>query len=40
MMHYGSEDDVFSPESFRELYEGAENAETSFIHLVGVDHGF
>lgn len=40
MMHYGSEDNVFSPESFRELYEGAENAEKSFIHLIWVDHGF
>ena len=39
-MHYGSEDNVFSPESFRELYEGAENAEKSFIHLIWVDNGF
>lgn len=40
MMHYGSEDNVFTPDSFRELYEGATSAEKSFIHLIWVDHGF
>ncbi|MCH2188769.1 alpha/beta hydrolase [Candidatus Gracilibacteria bacterium] len=40
MMHYGSEDNVFTPDSFRELYEGATSAEKSFVHLVGVDHSF
>ncbi len=40
MMHYGSEDKTFTPDSFRKLYEGVASAEKSFIHLIGVDHGF
>lgn len=40
LMQYGSEDDVFTPEAFADLYQKVATSQKSFVHLLGVDHTF
>ncbi len=40
LMQYGSEDDVFTKEAFKDLYKSVGSENKSFIHLLWVDHTF
>lgn len=40
LMHYGDEDDVFTPEAFESFYKNVGSEEKSFLHMLWVDHTF
>jgi len=40
LMNYWSEDDVFTPEAFSDLYQNVWTTKKSFVQLIWVDHTF